>query len=255
MRSGRKALSAALATGVIGMGAIAAASTAGAAPVPPACQITTFAYELTHLDGSSEYVTRILGNPSPIEGGDQITVMFQVPATCTDGVTLSIASYRTAELGFAPAEQQVLWDSESALFRPGPHTMTVDVFGGADGDPADCAVQHHSNTGRGANQSGPYDSTCDGSASLNGNGGGNASGRPCAGCVGNADDRNPPGQMPTGNDANAGYECDRNNGVGRTNPAHTGCQHAQVDFVYGDVLPTLSPTIMYGDRKIDWANI
>jgi hypothetical protein len=29
--------------------------------------------------------------------------------------------------------------------------------------------------------------------------------------------------MPNGSDHNAGYECDRNHGIGRTNPAHTGC--------------------------------
>ncbi len=87
----------------------------------------------------------------------------------------------------------------------------------------ECSVSHHSDTGHGANQGGPYDSTCDGSASQNGVGSGNATGRPCAGCVGNADDKNPPGQMPDGSDHNAGYECDTNQGVGQTNPAHTGC--------------------------------
>jgi hypothetical protein len=50
-----------------------------------------------------------------------------------------------------------------------------------------------------------------------------AVGKPCAGCVGKADNKNPPGQFPNGSDANAGYECDRNNGIGKTNPAHTGC--------------------------------
>ncbi len=49
-------------------------------------------------------------------------------------------------------------------------------------------------------------------------------GQPCAGCVGNADDKSPKGQNPQdGSDANAGYECDTNNGVGPGNPAHTGC--------------------------------
>ena len=38
--------------------------------------------------------------------------------------------------------------------------------------------------------------------------------------VGNADAKNPPGQLPGGTDANAGYECDWNQGVGQTNPAH-----------------------------------
>src|SRR4051812_16134949 len=70
---------------------------------------------------------------------------------------------------------------------------------------------------------GPYCSTRDGSASGNGNGGGQAVGKPCAGCVGKADNKNPKGQMPNGSDHNAGYECDRNHGIARTNPAHTGC--------------------------------
>jgi hypothetical protein len=87
-----------------------------------------------------------------------------------------------------------------------------------------CDESHHSDTGHGANQGGPYDSTCDGSPSGNGNGNGQATGKPCAGCVGNADDKNPKGQMPNGSDHNAGYECDRNHGIGRTNPAHTGCR-------------------------------
>lgn len=78
-------------------------------------------------------------------------------------------------------------------------------------------------SGRGANKHGPYDSTRDGSPSRNGNGGGEAVGKPCAGCVGKADNKNPPGQLPGGSDANAGYECDRNRGVGRGNPAHTAC--------------------------------
>ena len=70
---------------------------------------------------------------------------------------------------------------------------------------------------------GAYCSTRDGSASLNGSGTGKATGKPCAGCVGKADNKNPKGQMPNGSDKNAGYECDRNNGIGKGNPAHTSC--------------------------------
>lgn len=69
----------------------------------------------------------------------------------------------------------------------------------------------------------PYKSTRDGSASLNGSGTGQSTGKPCAGCVGKADNKNPPGQQANGSDANAGYECDTNHGIGRSNPAHTGC--------------------------------
>jgi len=78
-------------------------------------------------------------------------------------------------------------------------------------------------SGNGANVHGPYDSTRDGSPSANGNGGGQASGKPCAGCVGKADNKNPKGQLPGGSDHNAGYECDSNHGIGRGNPAHTAC--------------------------------
>jgi hypothetical protein len=73
------------------------------------------------------------------------------------------------------------------------------------------------------NDGDPYDSTCDGSASQNGNGGGNANGKPCAGCVGAADNKNPKGQFPDGSDHNNGYECDGNNGIGKGNPAHSAC--------------------------------
>lgn len=79
------------------------------------------------------------------------------------------------------------------------------------------------NTGHGANTSGPYTSTRNGSPSGNGSGSGLATGEPCAGCVGKADNKNPNGQMPNASDPNAGYECDRNHGIAQTNPAHTGC--------------------------------
>jgi len=71
-----------------------------------------------------------------------------------------------------------------------------------------------------------YCSNRSGAPSLNGNGNGAAVGKPCAGCVGKADNKNPPGQEtknPMGTFPNNGYECDHNNGIGKTNPAHTGC--------------------------------
>jgi hypothetical protein len=77
--------------------------------------------------------------------------------------------------------------------------------------------------GRGANQSGPYDPSGVGEPSGNGKSEDNNGKRPCAGCVGKADAKNPPGQLPGGSDANRGYECDENQGVGKTNPAHSGC--------------------------------
>lgn len=60
-----------------------------------------------------------------------------------------------------------------------------------------------------------------GEPSSNGLGHGYAWGKPLAGSVGQADGRTPPGQGE--DDGNAGYECDDNAGVGRSNPAHGGC--------------------------------
>jgi hypothetical protein len=55
-------------------------------------------------------------------------------------------------------------------------------------------------------------------------GNGVATTQPAAGTKGKADSKCPPGQEPDGaTDGNAGYECDTNQGVGQTNPAHTGC--------------------------------
>jgi len=78
-------------------------------------------------------------------------------------------------------------------------------------------------SGGGANQQGPYDPNGVGLPSGNGNSDNNNGNRPCAGCVGSADTKNPPGQLPGGSDHNRGYECDENQGVGKTNPAHSGC--------------------------------
>lgn len=73
---------------------------------------------------------------------------------------------------------------------------------------------------------GEYCSTRDGSPSRNGNGDGKATGRPEAGSVGKADDKNPKGQYRNGSDSNNGYECDGNKGIAKGNPAHTGCTTA-----------------------------
>lgn len=99
-----------------------------------------------------------------------------------------------------------------------PAVTAVAKKDGNGGRPTHGCAQADENDGD------PYDSTCDGSPSQNGNGGGNANGKPCAGCVGAADNKNPKGQMPDGSDHNNGYECDGNRGVGQGNPAHSGCE-------------------------------
>jgi hypothetical protein len=98
--------------------------------------------------------------------------------------------------------------------------------------------QQYNGNGGTAASGNQYASTCDGTASMNGNGGGGANGKPCAGCVGNADNKNPKGQYPNGTDHNNGYECDGNNGVGKSNPAHTGCTTASPTY---SPSPTMSP--------------
>ncbi len=139
-----------------------------------------------------------------------------------------MVTVRSAGLGMANGVGNMKTTHRAAQAVAGIAVAGLTLFsfaGAASATPSTtCAESHNSDTGNGANQSGPYDSTCDGSASQNGVGAGNATGKPCAGCVGNADDKNPPGQMPDGTDANAGYECDTNQGVGQTNPAHSGCE-------------------------------
>jgi hypothetical protein len=78
-------------------------------------------------------------------------------------------------------------------------------------------------TPRSANTTGVYSGTSTGAPSLNGHTP-TKSKKPCAGCVGNADQKNPPGQLPDAvRDGNNGYECDGNRGIALGNPAHSGC--------------------------------
>ncbi|HSE54944.1 MAG TPA: hypothetical protein VLB03_04385 [Nocardioidaceae bacterium] len=124
--------------------------------------------------------------------------------------------------GKAEAPGQVKKDESASDDEP---TTT----GGTSGDPDEPQpVSNADENDGGANgdcpDDGPYCSPRDGKDSKNGQGEGKAEGKPCAGCVGKADNKNPPGQMPDGTDDNKGYECDKNNGIGKTNPAHTGCK-------------------------------
>lgn len=96
----------------------------------------------------------------------------------------------------------------------GSMVVTLVVFLGA-------ASAAHANNGNG-NANGNRK----GNGADNGNSAAHATvsddqGKPCDGCVGNADGKQPPGQ--TAGDKNAGYECDRNNGIGQGNPAHSAC--------------------------------
>ena len=119
----------------------------------------------------------------------------------------------------APANSQAGTHSQ-AQGQANGQTQSPQTQSGSGG------AQRQANTqsdGRGANQTGPYDPSGVGLPSGNGKSTSNNGKRPCAGCVGSADTKNPPGQLPGGQDANKGYECDENQGVGKTNPAHSGC--------------------------------
>jgi LPXTG-motif cell wall-anchored protein len=117
-----------------------------------------------------------------------------------------------------PDHSQGNASTEGEAIEPQPESTADKNDGGANA--GTCA----------AGTAGPYCSTRDGSVSDNGNGGGEETGRPCAGCVGKADNKNPQGQLPDAErDGNRGYECDTpghhvpNNGIAEGNPAHTGC--------------------------------
>jgi len=114
--------------------------------------------------------------------------------------------------------------------------FTVPALAVPDNADAPGTVQKHdvgvvptAPSGNGANTSGPYDATGVQGPGP-GLGDGNAVGRPDDGAVGNADDKNPPGQLPGPQDANVGYECEAgpNYGVGQGNPAHTTCGTAGI---------------------------
>jgi hypothetical protein len=138
----------------------------------------------------------------------------------------------------APKQEQPKQEQQPSS-KSEPKQETKSGGGGSSmGTKDDCNETPDNGSGKGANDGGGYQSTCD-PVDDGGNGQesgpGNHTGKPCAGCVGNADDKNPPGQAPDGSDSNSGYECDGrdrptknqkgngNHGVGDENPAHTGC--------------------------------
>jgi hypothetical protein len=130
-----------------------------------------------------------------------------------------------------------------ALVVPAPLAMAQTTDGATAKNECPTAPSNADYSGNGANVHGAYDNTCEPEHEPgNGNDDANATGQPCAGCVGAADNKNPPGQYPDGTDSNAGYECDRNQGVGQENPAHTGCATAPETSGEIRTTPTLSTT-------------
>ena len=267
---------------IVAAGWLVMSGEASAASKPPACVDPNAVTNVTFTDQDGESA---LGQPpfthlpaGFVDPGDTITVEFDVIATqkCPSGVELTLVAYGTQTPYYVPGAAQNLFDADTKTFAPGTgYTLVVDVpesdaggsgdTGGDQKNPnAVCDGSTNSDTGNGANQGGPYDNTCPDGESQNGASTDNNSSKPCAGCVGNADDKNPGavqqtnGQYPNGTDHNAGYECDRNQGVGQSNPADTGCSgdpHYQLDFVSGQPITDFTTTSYSGEgRLINWAN-
>jgi hypothetical protein len=77
--------------------------------------------------------------------------------------------------------------------------------------------------------------------------------RPSDGSVGNADDKNPPGQ--SNGDKNHGYECDDNNGVGHGNPAHTRDCDEQGNPTTTTVVNNTQPTTTVTTAPVDTTTV
>lgn len=278
---GRKFAKVAAGLGVAGAAWFVLSGEASAAPKAPACTDPTAVTNVTFSDqedNTAAAVPPYTEIPAGlVDPGDTITVEFDVVSTqtCPSGVELTLVSYGTQTDDFVPGDAQDLFEADTTTFAPGgPYTLTVQIpptgtggsgdTGGDQKNPtAVCDGSDNSDTGHGANQGGPYDNTCPDGASENGKSTDNNSSKPCAGCVGNADDKNPGavkqyGQYPDGTDHNAGYECDRNQGIGQSNPAHTGCGgslHFQLDFASGQPITDFSNTCYSCEgRQINWAN-
>jgi hypothetical protein len=151
-------------------------------------------------------------------------------AASTPAAPASPAPTTTASTTTKPAGSQATKASKPAKASGGAASShQTSGTSGTSGDVTQPQPKSNAdqNTGGANGDCGSYCSTRDGAPSKNGDpkgtGGGMAAGKPCAGCVGKADNKNPPGQYQDGSDHNAGYECDRNQGIGKTNPAHTGC--------------------------------
>jgi len=194
--------------------------------------------------------------------GDRVTVTFQVPDGCEHRLTLASFIAPAPAFDGSRLDDQALFSRERGAFGPGRHSMTVQVFDFPRIAPSTCRaaraatnaerdalrqavrravavapsyrervveeIRQHRSTVRRPNPAGPYVGSCDANDEI----GGPAVGKPCDGCVGHVGDNTPPGQIVPGTDANAGYRCDRNAGIGDGNPAHPGCPNFQLDFAY-----------------------
>src|SRR5919108_3774367 len=160
----------------------------------------------------------LVAGESVSEGAGAMGRVFRRLAVLTFGLVL-VWMLGTAVPGLAAPSDKA---QPSAQGQANGQAANAQGNGQANGQAA-TAQGNGQSSGNGANVSGPYDPSGVGEPSGNGRSTDNNGKRPCAGCVGNADSKNPPGQLPGGSDPNKGYECDENQGVGKTNPAHSGC--------------------------------
>ena len=192
-----------------------------------------------------------------LRAGSRLEVAFDVPEGCRDRLTLASFVAPAPAFDGSRLKDQVAHDRISGVFGPGRHSLAVSVYGFAAVDTASCETAREvarvtraevvasiraeanadpalmarlkrelaSKAHTGSSFVGRIDVPCS-----------NGAGPPCNGCVGNADDKDPPGQEADGSDANAGYECDRNPGIGDGNPAHSACPNFQIDLAYRPAL-------------------
>lgn len=256
----RKALAGGAIAG-IGLAGWWAATPTGALAATPVTSCS--AAEAFGPDTGGSYEVAVNGRPtgdslaqSGARSGDTITVTYTLAPGC-EGTTVGLASYHNPAATFDYGVTQILADAQVGRAPSGTLTIKVPTVS-AD---RDCVVLQdaYPSDGPGANTSGPpdngaYNPTCS-QPGRHGH-------QPATGSVGKADAKNPPGQAPNGSDHNAGYECDRNQGIGKGNPAHTSCAYAgwQVDLFVGKVLTTIGPPSNYynpdrtPDRLVDYLN-
>lgn len=190
--------------------------------------------------------------------GDRIEVAFEVPPGCVNRLTLVSFVAPAPAFDGSRLDDQVVHERESGWLASGRHSLSVEVFDFAPIDPAECAAERSAmhilraamaddrprpaaeRSGHGA-VTGPIDVSCDGPQ---------VSGRPCDGCVGNADDKVPPPQAGDGTDPDAGHECDRNEGIGDGNPAHSACPNFQIDLAYRPTLTSVTGRATHADALV-----
>ncbi len=251
---------ASLATGV---GTAGAATVAASTAICSASAVFAGASEsvtVTTPGGSTSTYATLAAAAGAIAGGDTVSVTFS-GANASAACPIGLASYGNTSSTFDPNTTGYLFSSQSSGTDAG--TLTVTVPPTVNTTTCTVLQSPYPVNGTGANTSGPpdngaYNPTCS-EPGAHGN-------EPATGSVGKADAKNPPGQFPNGSDANAGYECDRNMGIGQGNPAHTSCSYGgwQVDLFVGPVLDTIGPVSTnptgfydYGqpvNRLIDSAN-